>query len=214
MKSFFCNKFLFALGLFLCVIFSSCDGDISLEVSGDFPAETLAVTFSGKCGESFSAMILAATGGGAVFDTAEIAAQLEKSGFSDVAVKSDGTSLRLAMKDIGCKSYLFSSGILSLENSGGKIRSLGVHLNAQKLADFYAACDPQIQMLLDLFLAPVFNDEKMSVDDYVQTVGAVYGAGAMSEISASKITMSIKPSAQGASKKTVGLASLLCGYEN
>ena len=40
---------------------------------------------------------------------------------------------------------------------------------------------------LDLFLAPVFNDEDMTAEEYVEMVGTVYGSEVGKEISSDEI---------------------------
>ncbi len=212
--------FLAALTLAFCTIFISCDSDISLELLPNADGSTsLSVSFSGSCGDAFKEMLLAASGASAsgadgsggleLFDSTEISTQLENAGFSSIAVSAKGVKLSISMKDAECKTYLFTSGLL--EQSAKKLK---LHLSQSKLKAFYTSSDEQIQMLLDLFLAPVFNDESMSTSEYLELVGAVYGEAAQKEVTASTIHLSVKNADGTISRKNILLAEVLCGKES
>lgn len=188
----------------LCGIFLSCGSQVSLELkTGTDKSQSLEINFKGECGQAFKDLILAATGGeDFLFDTTEITNQLTASGFSDVKAAANGLSLSLSMKDKGCKSYFFTSGLLSLKADKAGTTSLSVNINPTSLKYFYNSADEQIKAFLDILLAPVFNDENMSPDEYIQMIGAVYGEGVMAELAESKILIN---------KKSLRLADLLCG---
>ena len=213
---------IFMIGSLFTLVSCDCDITLELEAAGSGAEKTLNIKFSGTCGEAFTQLLAAAggssgsgTGGasaslGALFDGEEISNQLKASGFSNVAVKADGTKLSVSMKDVGCKSYLFTSGVLSFSDDG-MMRGI---INPQKLKAFYDSSDSQTQMLLDLFLAPVFNDEQMTVSDYQELIAAVYGEAAGKEIAASKVRISLKPIGSGkAVVQTLALSDVLCGAE-
>ena len=168
---------------FLSGIFLSCESQVSLELKKTGAEPFLEINFKGECGEAFKDLINAATGGeDFLFDASEISSQLAESGFSDVKVRANGMSLSLSMKDEGCKSYFFTSGLLSLLPEQTGTGSLSININSTSLKYFYDSADEQIKAFLDILLAPVFNDEKMTSEEYIQMIGAVYGEKVMTEL--------------------------------
>lgn len=187
--------------MIFCGALLSCQADITLSLSDS--GDSLLVDFSGQCGPAFTEMILAASEPGQeIFDTNEISRQLKASAFSDVKVNAKGSKISLSLKDQDCKSYLFTSGLLSLSED----KKIHVNINQQKLKAFYDSADEEIRLLLDLFLAPVFNDESMTAEEYVPMIGTIYGQEAEKEIAESHIIFN--------GKKTLKLADLLCGQES
>ena len=69
-------------------------------------------------------------------------------------------------------------------------------------------------MILDLFLAPVFNDEEMSEEEYLEMVGAFYGEGTATEVSQSFVKINLI--SKDGSKETLNLplTQLFCGNFN
>lgn len=216
MKKNLIAAFFAALTLAFCTFLTSCESDISLEVKTKADGSTaLALNFSAICGDALKEMLLAAAGSGTdastgleLFDCAEISSQLKNAGFSSIQVNAQGVRLQISMEDSECKSYLFTSGLL--EQSAGNLK---INLSAAKLKAFYDSCDEELQMLLDLFMAPVFNDEAMQISEYEELIAAVYGSAVQKEINTSKVRISIKNPDGTITKKTLSLSALLCGVE-
>ena len=110
------------------------------------------------------------------------------------------------MSDKKKTSYIFSSEIIKAEK--GKLKAA---VTRKSLEDFYNNADEQTRMTLDLFLAPVFNNENMSEDEYLEMLGSFYGDAAAKEVSESLVKINLI--SKDGSKETLRypLVQLLCG---
>ena len=184
-------KLIFAAAA-LFVLFASCTSEITLELKKDGSVE---VEFSGAAGNAFATLIKSAGGmsetadsGSVIFDTKEIEYEMGTNGFSNIkAVSKKGTDLTVSMTDKNRKSALFTSGVVSIEN--GK---LSASLSPQNLVKFYKSADSQTVMFLDMLLAPVFNDEKMSQEEYSEVLEAFYGEEIAKEMKDSRFRITLK----------------------
>ena len=184
-------KLIFAAAA-LFVLFASCTSEITLELKKDGSVE---VEFSGTAGNAFATLIKSAGGmsetadsGSVIFDTKEIEYEMGTNGFSNIkAVSKKGTDLTVSMTDKNRKSALFTSGVVSIEN--GK---LSASLSPQNLVKFYKSADSQTVMFLDMLLAPVFNDEKMSQEEYSEVLEAFYGEEIAKEMKDSRFRITLK----------------------
>lgn len=170
----------------------------------------MAITFEGGAGKAFTKMISSAAGAGdSLIDEKEVSYELAKAGFSDVKVnqKKNG-AVAISMTDKKQSSYIFTSGIVKSEKG-----SLKAAITRKSLEDFYAASDEQTRMILDLFLAPVFNNEEMTEEEYLEMVGAFYGQDASKEVSESVVKINLI--SKDGTKETLNLplSQLLCGYD-
>ena len=109
------------------------------------------------------------------------------------------------MHDQKRTSYIFSSGIVSQEKE-----QLKLNLSRKALVDFYNSADQQTSMILDLFLAPVFNDEEMTETEYIQMLATFYGQDAANEVRDSFINITLKDLDGKVSKQKLPLTYLLC----
>ena len=191
----------------------SCTTEVTLTLQKD---DTVAVSFEGGAGKAFAKMISSAAGisGEAdnqlLIDTAAVSYELAKAGFSDVNVnqKNEGTVF-ISMKDIKQSSYLFTSKIVKAEKG-----RLIAAISRKSLEDFYSSSDEQTRMILDLFLAPVFNEEEMTEEEYIEMVGSFYGDEAGKEVGESLVKINLI--AKDGTKETIiiPLSQLLCGNFN
>ncbi len=202
------KKIFFALCLISIFALSSCTADIDAELLND---GTVKLAFSGSFGQGLKSMIGAATEGEAFFDTKEIIYELSKSGFTDVKANTDGkTQISISMKDAKKTSYLFTSGILSVKAQKEKKSALlYAKLSPANLVNFYKSSDEQLVLLMDLLLAPVFNEEDIPEQEYIETIGAFYGQTAANEIAASNVNISIKNPDGSIKKQTIPVVKLL-----
>lgn len=197
--------FLILLGLFF---FISCTTDITLTVKQD---DSVDISFEGGAGDAFTKMLLSASGGDAAsgmqaINSDEISYELAKSGFDGVKVVTRESSVKISMTDKKRSSYIFKSGIAKYE--GGK---LSVNLTRRNLEDFYNSSDEQTRMILDLFLAPVFNDENMSESEYLEMLASFYGKPAAKEVETSFVNIKLIGKDGKEEKKRLPMAQLLCG---
>lgn len=195
--------FILAFSFVIFFTLSSCSAKINLRVQKDGSVD---VSFNGGAGAAFTKMILAATGGEEAFNIDEIATELSKNGFSDVTASSKGISeVILNFKDRRKSSFLFGAGILEMKNN-----QLLLNLNRQSLKAFYESADENLQMILDLFLAPVFNDEQMSQEEYLEMLGTFYGSAAAKEVQESKVEFVIQNPNGEKINYSYSLAQILC----
>lgn len=211
---FFLNRKLFytagaVLMLAAALCFTGCTSEISLELKKD---GSVSVDFNGVAGDAFASLINAAVGGdpaasseNLVFNTDEIEYEMSQNGFSNVkAASKNGRSLSVSMTDKNGKSALFSSGVVSTKN--GK---LDIVLDRTKLVSFYNQADSQTAMFLDMLLAPVFNDEKMSEEEYLEVLASFYGQEIADEIGAADFRITIKNADGTQSVHTIKITKLL-----
>ncbi len=170
----------------LCFI--SCTTEVTLAVQ---PDNSVTIKFDGGAGEAFTKMISSAAGMGSesenLIDTDVVSYELAKAGFSDVKInQKKGGAVSITMSDKKQTSYIFTSGIAKCEK--GRLSAV---ITRKSLEDFYDSADEQTRMILDLFLAPVFNDEEMTEAEYIEMVSSFYGAGAAKEVGSSFVKINL-----------------------
>lgn len=197
------------LALFFLLMLSSCTLNLTFTMEED---GSLAISLEGGAGQAFTKMLLSASGmtdadgEEAFLDFKEINYELAKSGFTNIQSQAQGTSsIRLSMLDKERNSYLFTSGLLTLEKDGLKI-----NLKRKALVDFYQSADEQTRMILDLFLAPVFNDEVLSETEYIEMLATFYGQDAADEVKDSFINITINNLDGQTRKETIPFSRILC----
>ena len=198
-------------------LFASCTTEVTLTLQED---NSLDIHFEGGAGAAFAKMINSAAGvnasaseggvsdnGNLFIDKDSVAYELAKAGFSNVKVnqKKDGT-VSILMSDKKQTSYLFTSKIIKVAD--GRLTSA---ITRKSLEDFYTAADEQTSMILDLFLAPVFNNEEMSEEEYLEMVGAFYGEAAADEVRNSFVRINLISRDGSKENLRIPLAQLMCG---
>ena len=202
--------FLLTTILFSIICFASCTTEVTLTLKQD---DSLDIRFEGGAGQAFAKMISSAAGMGAssdadfLIDSDSVSFELAKAGFSNVKVnQKKGGAVSIAMTDKNQSSYLFTSKIIKAEK--GK---LSTAISRKSLEDFYNYSDEQTRMILDLFLAPVFNNEEMSEEEYIEMVGAFYGQAAAGEVKQSIVIINLI--SKDGSRQTLRypLSQIFCG---
>ena len=196
--------------LFLLLItllfFISCTTEVTLTLKAD---DSLAIRFEGGAGEAFTKMISSASGlaGDSLVDPDSVSFELAKAGFADVKVEEKaGAAVTISMSDKTKSSYIFSSEIIKAEK--GKLKAA---ITRKSLEDFYNNADEQTRMTLDLFLAPVFNNENMSEDEYLEMLGSFYGEAAAKEVSQSFVKINLISKDGSKETLTYPLTQVFCG---
>ena len=188
-----------ALIIFL-TLFTSCTTEVTLTVQKD---DSVDIRFEGGAGESFAKLF-------GEIDVDSVSYELAKAGFSDVKVtQKNGGNVLISMSDKKQSSYIFTSKIIRSEK--GK---LSAAISRKSLEDFYTASDEQTRSILDLFLAPVFNDEEMTESEYIEMVGSFYGDASAQEIAGSFIKINLISKDGTKETLSIPLAQLLCGNFN
>ena len=192
-------KLIFAAAA-LIVLCASCTSEITLELKKDGSVD---VEFSGAAGNAFAALL--GSSGSVIFDTKEIEYEMGTNGFSKVkAVSKKGTDLTVTLTDKNKKSAMFTSGVVSVEN--GKLTA---SLSPQSLVSFYNSADSQTVQFLDMLLAPIFNEEQMSHEEYVEILAAFYGEEIAEEMKSSKFRITLKNPDGSQTVQTVPFVKLL-----
>ena len=189
-------------------LFTSCTTEVTLTLKQD---DSLDIRFDGGAGQAFTKMISSAAGlgEGLLIDTDSVSYELAKAGFSGVMVnQKKGGTVTITMSDKKQSSYIFSSKILKADK--GRLKAA---ITRKSLEDFYVAADEQTRMILDLFLAPVFNNEEMSEEEYLEMVAAFYGDAAAKEIGQSFVKINLISKDGTEETLTLPLSQLLCGYD-
>ena len=196
--------------LFLLLItllfFISCTTEVTLTLKAD---DSLAIRFEGGAGEAFTKMISSASGlaGDSLVDPDSVSFELAKAGFADVKVEEKaGAAVTISMSDKTKSSYIFSSEIIKAEK--GKLKAA---ITRKSLEDFYNNADEQTRMTLDLFLAPVFNNENMSEEEYLEMLGSFYGEAAAKEVSQSLVKINLISKDGSKETLTYPLTQVFCG---
>lgn len=196
----------------LAVFFISCQAEVTLTLQKD---DSVDIRFDGGAGAAFAKMISSAAGVGnqnapsneMLIDTDAVSYELAKAGFSNVNVnQKQGGAVSIAMSDKTQTSYIFSSQIVKADKG-----RLIAAITRKSLEDFYNSSDEQTRMILDLFLAPVFNNEEMTEDEYLEMVGSFYGENAANEVAESLVKINLI--SKDGTKETLNIpfTQLMCG---
>lgn len=181
----------------------SCTSEVTLTAQKDGSVQ---VNFDGKCGPYFETMLRSFSDAenGPLFDVSAIKTSFITDGFKNVAVTApDSVGITVDMNSPE-NTYLFKSGLVICDK-----KNVFLKVSPSILANFYKAADEDIIAVLDLLLAPVFNDEIMSEEEYLETVGSFYGEDASAEIGSCNIKLNLV-SVDGKIKKvSVPLTKLL-----
>ena len=198
------------------ILFASCTTEVTLTVK---PDDSVDIRFEGGAGNAFTKMIASASGVAgttgtsgagstdAIIDTDTVTYELARAGFSNVkAEQKTGGAVLISMSDKKKSSYIFTSGIVKAEKG-----RLSAAITRKSLEDFYKSADEQTRMTLDLFLAPVFNDEVMSEDEYLEMVASFYGNDAAKEVSESVVKINLISKDGAKETLTYPLSQIFCG---
>lgn len=204
------QKSIFLLILFSIFSFTMITG-CSAELNITSTDNSVEINFNGKSGQAFEKMIQAAAGldssNTVLFDSSEIRAALEKAGFSKIQINEQrGANLNISFLISDKNSFVFTSGLIA-QNNG----NVQVNLNPITLKLFYDKAPSQITDLLDLMLSPVFNDEKMSEEEYIETISSFYGQESGLELQESEIKITITGKDKKKQLQKIKLSKLLCG---
>ena len=199
----FRNKFGMTLLLIFFSLFISCTTEITLTLQKD---DSVDIRFEGGAGEAFTKMTGSESG---LIDAKAVSYELAKAGFENVKVsQSGGGVVLISMSDRKQTSYVFTSGIAKTEK--GRIKAA---ITRKSLEDFYASADEQTRMILDLFLAPVFNGEEMSESEYVEMVASFYGEKAANEVNESIVKINLISKDGTKETMKIPLTQLLCSIQ-
>ena len=208
-------KFLFKILMFFSVfLFFSCSAEIVFEVKKD---GNVKISYDGDLSGDFLQFLINQNGKNTELDLGNIenteldvedlTESLKNSGFENVQILSGKLkNILITMEDKSQKSVLFYSKLLKMQNG-----SLSVDFSYENLRNFYENADEQLQSDLDLLLAPVFNDEKMTETEYLETIATFYGEKMASELAESFISLIVINIDGKQQVQKISIPKILCG---
>lgn len=208
-------KFLFKILMFFSVfLFFSCSAEIVFEVKKD---GNVKISYDGDLSGDFLQFLINQNGKNteldlenienAELDVEVLTESLKNSGFENVQILSGKLkNILITMEDKSQKSVLFYSKLLKMQNG-----SLSVDFSYENLRNFYENADEQLQSDLDLLLAPVFNDEKMTETEYLEIIATFYGEKMASELAESFISLIVINIDGKQQVQKISIPKILCG---
>lgn len=197
--------------LFLPLLFFSCSSDITLELQED---GKIKITYSGNFASDFTKNLLLQNNfeqedfqnEDVQLDEQSLKESLEKSGFSNIIFLSNNLEkLCIQMEDKNLQSSFFNTGLIEIDKN-----TIKTNFSSENLKIFYNLADEELQMNLDLLIAPVFNDEQMPVEEYIEMISTFYGEQIAEEIKNCKLQITTIDS-KGKNVISLGIPELLCG---
>ena len=196
------------------LLFFSCSAEITFEAEKD---SCVKISYTGDFSGEFLQFMMSQDSEisdleqkdfeNSELDNQALKESLENSGFENVQIVSGKLKkLIFKMEDKSKKSALFMTNLLKMQNG-----TISVDLSYENLKKFYDKADEQLQSDLDLLLAPVFNDEKMSETEYLETVAAFYGDKMADELAESFIKLIIINADGKKQVQKISIPKLLCG---
>ena len=208
-------KFWFKILMFFSVfLFFSCSAEIVFEVKKD---GNVKISYNGDLSGDFLQFLINQNGKNTELDLGNIenteldvevlTESLKNSGFENIQILSGKLkNILITMEDKSQKSVLFHSKLLKMQNG-----SLSVDFSYENLRNFYENADEQLQSDLDLLLAPVFNDEKMTETEYLETIATFYGEKMASELAESFISLIVINIDGKQQVQKISIPKILCG---
>lgn len=199
---------------FSVFLFFSCSAEIVFEVKKD---GNVKISYDGDLNGDFLQFLINQNGKNSELDLENIenteldvevlTESLKNSGFENVQILSGKLkNILITMEDKSQKSVLFYSKLLKMQNG-----SLSVDFSYENLRNFYENADEQLQSDLDLLLAPVFNDEKMTETEYLETIATFYGEKMASELAESFISLIVINIDGKQQVQKISIPKILCG---
>ena len=199
---------------FSVFLFFSCSAEIVFEVKKD---GNVKISYDGDLSGDFLQFLINQNDKNAELDLGNIenteldvevlTESLKNSGFENVQILSGKLkNILITMEDKSQKSVLFYSKLLKMQNG-----SLSVDFSYENLRNFYENSDEQLQSDLDLLLAPVFNDEKMTETEYLETIATFYGEKMASELAESFISLIVINIDGKQQVQKISIPKILCG---
>lgn len=199
---------------FSVFLFFSCSAEIVFEVKKD---GNVKISYDGDLNGDFLQFLINQNGKNTELDLGNIEnteldvevliESLKNSGFENVQILSGKLkNILITMEDKSQKSVLFYSKLLKMQNG-----SLSVDFSYENLRNFYENADEQLQSDLDLLLAPVFNDEKMTETEYLETIATFYGEKMASDLAESFISLIVINIDGKQQVQKISIPKILCG---
>ncbi len=198
------KKILFVLSVFCVLFFTGCDSSVKLTLNSD---NSVDLNCDASIGTAFTSIytLLTQDTSPVFFDAKSITKELTADGFTNVnSISKTGTDINVKAKAPYGKTTLFTSGLIKTENK--KIKLL---LSPKQLQALYKKADEQTKNFLDLLMAPVFTDEELSEEEYLDLVSSMYGIKIQEEIANCVLKLEINNADGTKATKKLPLITLL-----
>lgn len=198
------KKILFVLSVFCVLFFTGCDSSVKLTLNSD---NSVDLNCDASIGTAFTSIytLLTQDTSPVFFDAKSITKELTTDGFTNVnSISKTGTDINVKAKAPYGKTTLFTSGLIKTENK--KIKLL---LSPKQLQALYKKADEQTKNFLDLLMAPVFTDEELSEEEYLDLVSSMYGIKIQEEIANCVLKLEINNADGTKATKKLPLITLL-----
>ncbi len=177
----------------LCSLFFSCTTNSLIEVRDNsesaFYFETEAMPAVSSIIRSFTGV----DGSVAIFDKAEIEKSFLAAGIAVDSISASGsTSISFTgfTQDINNLVPAGSQPISLRDTASGK--ELEVVFNEKTMGSLFSLLGEDALLYIELLQAPLFTGEEMTAEEYLDFIGALYGADVLSEMRDSTLQFEIK----------------------
>ncbi len=196
---------IFILGfMFFSVCFTACSEKIGVKHNAD---NSILLTIDSKSSKKLDTLIKSLSGTEKIFDETEIKNEIMQRNGEKVNVKAgNGASIEMEITFSGNEKDSLSP--LFSESNGGK--SFTLTLSKDTINQFLSLLPSETQEYTELLLAPVFSDEKMRKDEYIQLLSAVYGDEIAKEMQGAKLEFSVVSKNGIRQNLNIELAEILC----
>lgn len=160
---------------FFTLIFSACKSDVTLRLTG---TDSLNIRFTGEIGAGIEKFLASAGTDLSMLDASELKQSFEYNGFKDVTVrKSESNQIYVNMNLPAENSDIAGKNLIQFSTE-----TMKVSLTPETMKEFYDAADDNLTAFLDLFMAPVFNDDAITEQEYIELLASVFGEDFAREI--------------------------------
>ena len=184
MKNIYKNL-LVALFCSVILFLTSCKSQIKIT----FSKNACTVKYSTKLGKALFDTFYAFAGeteSERIFDTEQFKQIFSEGGLKNVSAESKGIDEISIQGDIDGNNGDFISGssIIKSSNNG---KNVEIEFSRNNLLKMYDNMPSIMRSYIDLFMAPVFTEEEMSNEEYLELISSVYGQILADEIKTSTV---------------------------
>ena len=184
MKNIYKNL-LVALFCFVILFLTSCKSQIKIT----FSKNACTVKYSTKLGKALFDTFYAFAGeteSEKIFDTEQFKQIFSEGGLKNVSAESKVIDEISIQGDIDGNNGDFISGasIIKSSNNG---KNVEIEFSRNNLLKMYDNMPSIMRSYIDLFMAPVFTEEEMSNEEYLELISSVYGQILADEIKTSTV---------------------------
>lgn len=201
------KKLLVLLLSAIALFFTSCKSQIKITVSKN----SCTVKYSTKLGKALFDTFYAFAGeteSEKIFDTDQFKEIFSEGGLKNVSAESKAIDEISIQGDTDNQNadFIAGSSIIKSSNAG---KNVEIDFSKSNLLAMYDKMPSIMRSYIDLFMAPVFTEEEMTDDEYLELISSVYGQILADEIKDSTIDFTVV-AADGKTKKfTLKLIDLI-----